>query len=85
MKYPYYEVCIGSGPFLPEDDNSFWMCIHGVRQPALEEAEQFLAEDVKNNGGKVLAVNPICAEEASAFYDLSAEEKGPVFGEEAAP
>ena len=36
MKYPYYEVCIGSGPFLPEDDNSFWMCIHGVRQPALE-------------------------------------------------
>ena len=85
MKYPYYEVCIGSGPFLPEDDNSFWMCIHGVRQPVLEEAEQFLAEDVKNNGGKVLAVNPICAEEASAFYDLSAEEKWPVFGEEAAP
>ena len=85
MKYPYYEVCIGSGPFLPEDDNSFWMCIHGVRQPALEEAEQFLAEDVKNNGGKVLAVNPICAEEASTFYDLSAEEKWPVFGEEAAP
>ena len=85
MKYPYYEVCIGSGPFLPEDDNSFWMCIHGVRQPALEEAEQFLAQDVKNNGGKVLAVNPICAEEASAFYDLSAEEKWPVFGEEAAP
>ena len=76
MKYPYYEVCIGPGPFLPGDDSNFWMCIHGVRQPTQEEAEQFLAEDVKTHGG---------AEEASAFYDLSAEEKWPVFGEEAAP
>ena len=33
------------------------------------------------HGGKVLAVNPISAEEASAFYDLSMEEKWPVFGE----
>ena len=48
MKYPYYEVCIGPGPFLPGDDSSFWMCIHGVRQPTPAEAEQFLAEDVKN-------------------------------------
>ena len=39
----------------------------------------------KTHGGKVLAVHPISAEEASAFYDLSAEEKWPVFGEEAAP
>ncbi len=82
MKYPYYEVCIGPGPFLPGDDSSFWMCIHGVRQPTPAEAEQFLAEDVKTYGGKVLAVNPISAEEASAFYDLSMEEKWPVFGEE---
>lgn len=51
MKYPYYEVCIGPGPFLPGDDSSFWMCIHGVRQPTPAEAEQFLAEDVKTYGG----------------------------------
>lgn len=85
MKYPYYEICIGPGPFFPEDDRNFWMCIHGVRQPALEEAQQFLAEDVKTNGGKVLAVNPISAAEAGAFYDLSREDKWPVFGEEVAP
>ena len=61
------------------------MCIHGVRQPTPEEAEQFLAEDVKTHGGKVLAVNPISVEEARAFYDLSREDAWPVFGEEAAP
>lgn len=52
MKYPYYEVCIGPGPYLSGDDSCFWMCIHVVRQPTSEEAEQFLAEDVKNNGDK---------------------------------
>ena len=85
MKYQYYEICIGPGPFLPGDDSNFWMCIHGVRQPTLEEAEQFLAEDVKNNGGKVLAVNRISAEDASALYDLSLEERCPVFGEKVVP
>lgn len=85
MKYPYYEICIGPGPFLPEDEGGFWMCIHGVRQPAPEEAERFLAGDVKNNGGKVLAVNQISAEEASAFYDLSRESEWPIFGLEAVP
>ena len=85
MKYPYYEVCIEPGPFLPEDDSSFWMCIHGVRQPTLEETEQFLTEDVKNNGGKVLAVNPISVKEAREFYDPSREDARPVFGEEVAP
>ena len=48
MKYPYYEVCIGPGPFLPGDDSNFWMCIHGVRQPTKAEAEQFLAEGRQN-------------------------------------
>lgn len=59
MKYPYYEVCIGPGPFLPGDDSNFWMCIHGVRQPTQAEAEQFLAEDVKTYGGIVACVHLI--------------------------
>lgn len=56
MKYPYYEICIGPGPFFPGDDSNFWMCIHGVRQPTLGRRSNFWPEDVKNNGGKVLAV-----------------------------
>lgn len=85
MEYPYYEICIGPGPLVDGDDSNFWMCVHGVRKPSLEEAEQFFAEDVKNNGGKVLAVNQISAEEARAFYDLSREREWPVFGLEVVP
>ena len=82
MKYQYYEICIGPGPFLSEDGSDFWMCVHGVRQPTLEEAEQFFAEDVKNNGGNVLAVNRISEDEAKDCYNLCNEANWPVFGEE---
>ena len=68
MKYPYYEVCIGPGPFLPGDDSNFWMCIHGVRQPTKAEAEQFLAEDVKTHGGKVLAVWTVRPDASSPIH-----------------
>ena len=85
MEYPYYEICIGPGPFLAGDDNNFWMCVHGVRKPTLAEAELFFAEAIKNNSGKVLAVNQISAEEARAFYDLSQEREWPVFGLEVVP
>lgn len=80
MEYQYYEICIGPGPFLSEDGTDFWMCIRGVRQPALEEAEQFYAEDVKNFGGNVLAVNAISRAEARDCYDLSNEANWPIFG-----
>lgn len=83
MEYQYYEICIGPGLFLSEDGSDFWMCIHGVRKPSLEEAERFYAEDVKNNGGNVLAVNHISEDEARDCYDLSNEANWPVFGEEA--
>ncbi|HIW40877.1 MAG TPA: hypothetical protein H9743_01790 [Candidatus Mediterraneibacter vanvlietii] len=85
MEHLYYEICIGPGPLLAGDNNNFWMCVHGVRKPTLAEAELFFAEDVKHNGGKVLAVNQISAEEAKAFYDLSRECEWPVFGLEVVP
>lgn len=78
MDDQYYEICIGPGPFITDED--FWMCIRGARQPSLEEAEQFYAEDVEKFGGNVLAVNLLSPSEASAFYDLSHEENWPVFG-----
>ena len=82
MKYQYYEICIGPGPYLAEDDSNFWMCVRGVRKPTFEEAEHFFAEDVKNNGGNVLAVNHISEDEARGCYDLSNEDNWPVFGKE---
>jgi len=78
MNENYYEICIGPGPFITDTD--FWMCIRGTRQPSLEEAEQFYAEDVQKFGGNVLAVNQLSAQEAGDFYDLSNEANWPVFG-----
>lgn len=78
MNEQYYEICIGPGPFTADTD--FWMCIRGVRQPSLEEAEQFCAEDVQKCGGNVLAVNLLSEREARDFYDLSNEANWPVFG-----
>ena len=78
MKYPYYEVCIGPGPFLPGDDSNSG-CVFTVSGSRLRRRQSnFWPRTSKTHGGKVLAVHPISAEEASAFYDLSAEEKWPV-------
>lgn len=78
LEYQYYEVCIGNGP--EESGNDFWMCIRGVREPSIQEAEQFLAGDIAKNGGRVLGVYPIDQEAAKGSYDFSYEEQWPVFG-----
>lgn len=78
MNEQYYKICIGSRPFISDKDS--WICIRGVRQPSLEEAEQFYAEDVQKCGGNVLAVNLLSEHEAKDCYDLSREANWPVFG-----
>lgn len=74
----YFEVCIGSGPREHEDD--FWMCVCGVREPSIPEAELFCSAEVSRNGGHVLSVSPIDEATARACYDFSHENRWPVFG-----
>lgn len=78
MEYQYFEICIGKGP--QETDNDYWMCIRGVREPSIQEAEHFLAADVAIYDGHVLGVYPIDRKTAKGCYDFSNEEKWPVFG-----
>lgn len=78
MEYQHFEVCIGDGP--KESGNDFWICIRGVRIPSMQEAEQFLADDIAKNGGHVLGVYPTDRRSAEGYYDFSCEEQWPVFG-----
>ena len=74
----YFEICIGNGP--EESDEDEWMCIHGVREPTIQEAEQFCATEVTMYGGHVLGVYPIDEENARGSYDFEKEDCWPVFG-----
>lgn len=78
MEYQYFEVCIGDGP--KENVNDYWMCIRGMREPSVQEAEQFLADDIAQTGGRVLGVYPIDRRDADGSYDFSDEDQWPVFG-----
>jgi hypothetical protein len=79
MEYQYFEARIGDGP--EESVNDIWMCIRGVRKPSIQEAEQFLADDIAKYGGHVLGVYPIDQRDADGSYDFSYEEQWPVFGQ----
>jgi len=74
MEYQYFEVCIDDGP------NNIWMCIRGVREPSIQEVEQFIAADITPIGGHVLDMCPIDRKTAKSCYDFSYEERWPVFG-----
>ena len=78
MNHHYYEICIGPGPKERSDD--FWMCICGIREPTIQEAEQFYAADVSRHGGRVLGVYPIDRTTAMACYDFENAARWPVFG-----
>lgn len=79
MEQQYFEVRIGDGP--KESVHDIWMCIRGMRAPSIQEAEQFLAADIKKYGGHVLDVSPIDRVNAAGCYDFSYEEQWPVFGQ----
>ena len=74
----YFEICIGHGP--KESGNDYWMCICGVREPTIQEAERFCAADVALYGGHVLGVYPIDLNTARAYYDFERADRWPVFG-----
>lgn len=78
MKQQYFEVCIGDD--IKMSASLYWMCIRGVRVPSIQEAEQFLANDIAKIGGHVLIVSPIDRKTAESCYDFSYEDQWPVFG-----
>ena len=56
------------------------ICIRGVREPTVEEANQFAKADVEQIGGKVYHVEELSFEEASEFFDTSEVNEWPIFG-----
>ena len=76
----FFEICMSYEP--DGTNNDCWICIKGVRQPTVEEANEFLKEDCKEygEGRKVISVDPLTENEAKAFYDLSNVENWLVFG-----
>lgn len=63
-----------------EQTTAEWICIRGVRQPSVAEAQEFLSGDSTRLGLPVTDVRPITEEEARSCYDFSVESQWPVFG-----
>lgn len=69
----YYEI---------DFDNEYGICIKGVRQPTIEEAEQFCKSDLKESNAKhVVFIRETTLEDARYFYDMENEANYPVFGQ----
>ena len=69
----YFEV------FFDHYEFDWSICIKGIRQPTVKEANNFLSEDTKKFG-KVTRVYPISHECATALFDCDNEENWPIFG-----
>lgn len=69
-KFAYYEIDFKDG---------YSIVIKSKREPTLEEANRWLAEDVKKYGPVTLVGDEISREDAEKFYDFSTEKDWPVF------
>lgn len=76
----YFEICVSLNPDGTGTSNDSWRCIRGIREPSLEEAQEFCKEDAECFGGRVIGVFPIDRITAEAGYDFTNEFKWPVFG-----
>ena len=64
----------------PDRDDGYSICILGRRKPSIKEAEEFLAEDMKNLGYNcVVNVSEITPYEAEHFFDMTNKDKFPIF------
>ena len=56
-------------------------CILGVRKPTLEEATEFLSNDLNTHGYEcIIDVLEISEDEANTFFDMEHADVFPVFG-----
>jgi len=61
-------------------DNEYGICIKGVKQPTIQEAEEFCKIDIeKSNAKHVVFVNETTLEDACNFYDMENEANFPIF------
>ena len=74
----YYEVCITVDN--SNDNEEYWMCIRGIREPTVEEASIFLKKDEEMYNGHVTEVYPIEEDYARDCYDFSNINNWPTFG-----
>ena len=85
MKRKYYEVEISKHDNRAKNGkrNETSMCIVGVREPSIKEAEKFLADDIIRvyKCTNVDKVREISKEEAYSFFDMENESDFPVFGQ----
>lgn len=76
----FYEVEFGRKD-MPHDTDS--ICILGVREPSISEAEEFCKEDMEWFGyDKVKKVTPLSISDAKRFFDTEDNHLWPVFGKE---
>ena len=62
-------------------EDSYSMCIKGIRKPNIKEAKDFLKNDLKNLGYDLISdILEISKEEAFNFFDMENEKKFPIFG-----
>ena len=81
----YYEIEFDNAPrgreWSDESIGDYSICIIGKRKPTIKEAEEFCKKDMDQMGYKyVVAIREIDSDEAHTFFDMSQEEKLPVFG-----
>ena len=88
METKFYEVELWKD-YKDENGNidggitDYSLCIKGIREPSIIEAEHFLAEDIKALGYKgVTRVFEIPEEEAHNFFDTEHIENWRIFGKE---
>lgn len=81
----YYEIEFDHEPrareWSDESIGDYSICIIGKRKPTIKEAEEFCKKDMEQMGYEyVVAVREIDSNEAHMFFDMTQEEKFPVFG-----
>ena len=85
MKRKYYEVEISKHDCRAKNGkrNETSMCIVGIREPSIKEAEKFLADDIIRvyKCTNVDKVREISKEEAYSSFDMENESDFPVFGQ----
>ena len=84
MERKYYEVEMSQHDTRAKNGkrNETSMCIIGVREPSIKEAERFLIDDIIRvyKCTNVDKVQEISKEEAYSSFDMENENNFPVFG-----
>ncbi len=79
----YFELWIQENPDVAGGLNDFDVCIRGIREPTIEEAEAIIRRDFVQTDGKemhVTRLNEISYKDAVRDFDLSDVDEWPVFG-----